>query len=97
MKINFIVAFATTILLYACSAKLNNSNNNINKLSTDKGGKPMLLGECSRISLLQPPFGEWFEKNYANYTVNDTISTMIKPLISKKTIVVVFGNLVWRQ
>jgi len=92
MKINFIVAFATTILLYACSAKLNNSNNNINKLSTDKGGKPMLLGECSRISLLQPPFGEWFEKNYANYTVNDTISTMIKPLISKKTIVLYLGT-----
>ncbi len=92
MKINFIVAFATTILLYACSAKLNSSNNNINKLSTDKGGKPMLLGECSRASLLQAPFGDWFEKNYENYTVNDTIASLIKPLISKKSIVIYLGT-----
>jgi len=84
MKINFIVAFATTILLYACSAKLNSSNNNINKLSTDKGGKPMLLGECSRASLLQAPFGDWFEKNYENYTVNDTIASLIKPLMETR-------------
>ena len=92
MKIHVFVAFAATILLYACSAKLNKSSNGTGYLSTDKSGKPMLLGECSRTTLLQAPFSEWFEKNYNSYVVNDSISSQVKPMIEKMKVVVYLGT-----
>lgn len=92
MKIHVFVAFAATILLYACSAKLNRSSNGNGYISTDKSGKPMLLGECSRSALLQAPFSEWFVKNYNSYVVNDSISNQVKPMIEKKKVVVYLGT-----
>lgn len=92
MKLHAMVAFAATILLYACSATLNKSTNGTGYLSTDKSGKPMLLGECSRTALLQAPFNEWFEKNYISYVVNDSISSQVKPMIEKMKVVMYLGT-----
>ncbi len=92
MKIRLIVALATTIFLYACSAKLNNSSNANGYLSSDKYGKPMLIGECSRAELVKAPFSEWFVKNYNSYAVNDSISTQVKLMLEKKKVVVYLGT-----
>lgn len=92
MKLHAMVAFAATLLLYACSATLNKSTNGTGYLSTDKSGKPMLLGANNRASLLQAPFSEWFDKNYNSYVVNDSISNQVKPMIEKKKVVVYLGT-----
>lgn len=92
MKLHAIVAFAATILLYACSATLNKSTNGTGYLSTDKSGKPMLLGANNRASLLQAPFSEWFEKNYNSYAVNDTLCTEIRPMMANKKMVIYLGT-----
>ena len=92
MKLHAMVAFAATILLYACSATLNKSTNGTGYLSTDKSGKPMLLGANNRASLLQAPFSEWFEKNYNSYAVNDTLCTEIRPMMANKKMVMYLGT-----
>ena len=92
MKLHAMVAFAATILLYACSATLNKSTNGTGYLSTDKSGKPMLLGANNRASLLQAPFSEWFEKNYNSYAVNDTLCKEIRPMMANKKMVIYLGT-----
>lgn len=84
------VAVATIIiLLSSCSSKMNAHKNNISK---DNSGKPMLLGTVSRSALEKKPFNEWFDKNYADYKVNDSIANLVNPLLQNKTIVLFMGT-----
>jgi len=89
MKKMIAVAIAATALLYACSAKLSPTNNNI---SVDKSGKPMLVGTCWQTDLERAPFGEWFNKNYADYKVNDTVTKAIRPLVKNKNFLLFMGT-----
>lgn len=89
MKKIITVAIATIILLYACSPKITGTKN---KLSVDKGGKPMLIGTCTQSALKKDPFKEWFNKNYTGYNVNDTVTSTIKPLIGGKTFLLFMGT-----
>ena len=89
MKKIIAVAMATIVLLYACSPKISGTNN---KLSVDSGGKPMLIGTCSQSALQKAPFSEWFDKNYSDYKVNDTVTEKIKPLINGKSFLLFMGT-----
>lgn len=89
MKKMIAVAIAATALLYACSAKLSPTNNNI---AVDKSGKPMLVGTCRQTDLERAPFGEWFNKNYADYKVNDTVTKAIRPLVKNKNFLLFMGT-----
>lgn len=80
---------ATIVLLYACAPKISGTNN---KLPVDSGGKPMLIGTCTQSALQKAPFNEWFDKNYSDYKVNDTISEKIKPLATGKTFLLFMGT-----
>jgi len=93
MKKIMLVAMATTVLLYACSPKINDSKNeSLNTISIDNNGKPMLIGSCSKSALKKAPFNEWFNKNYEAYKVNDTITSLIKPLAVEKTFQLFLGT-----
>lgn len=80
---------ATMVLLYACSPKISGTNN---KLSVDSGGKPMLIGTCTKSALQKEPFSEWFDKNYSDYKVNDTVTKKIKPLTTGKSFLLFMGT-----
>ena len=93
MKKNIAVAMVTIVLLYACSPKIQGTDNgSINKLSVDNGGKPMLIGTCTQSALKKDPFKKWFNKNYAGYKVNDTVATTIKTLIEGKSFLLFMGT-----
>ena len=89
MKRIIAVAMVTIVLLYACSPKIAGTKN---KLSVDSNGKTMLIGTCTRFALQQSPFNEWFDKNYADYKVNDTIVPAIKPLAEGKIFLLFMGT-----
>jgi thiol-disulfide isomerase/thioredoxin len=42
----------------------------LNYQDTAQDGTPMLLGQSNREGLLQAPFSEWFNAEYASYQVN---------------------------
>jgi hypothetical protein len=44
----------------------------------------ILLGKSSRERLAQPPFNDWYNKNYAAYTVDSTTANQTKPLLRNK-------------
>ncbi len=84
------VAMATIIiLLNACSPQMNASKNQVTK---DSNGKPMLLGSVNRSALEKKPFNEWFDKNYEDYKTNDSLISLISPLLTGKEIVLYMGT-----
>jgi tetratricopeptide (TPR) repeat protein len=93
MKNIQLVAIATLVILYACSPKMQNAQSkSFNTLSTDNNDKPMLLGECNKTALEQTPFSEWFNKNYTDYKINDTVLPAIKPLTAEKKFLIFMGT-----
>lgn len=64
----------------------------VNQLSKDKRGNDMLIGQCTRAALVQPPFEEWFQANYDSYTVDSFTCTFISPLLKDKTITIFLGT-----
>jgi thiol-disulfide isomerase/thioredoxin len=63
-----------------------------NQKTKDSKGTEMLLGHCSRSCLRESPYKEWFEKNYADYTVDAATAGQLKTLLGGKTIVVFMGT-----
>ena len=89
MKKIIAVAMAAIVLLYACTPRIADTKN---KLSVDNGGKPMLIGTCTKSALKQTPFSEWFNKNYTGYKVNDTVIAAIRPLMKGKSFLLFMGT-----
>jgi len=93
MKKNIIYAIAASILLSACGTMRVAVDTPVaNQKTKDTRGNDMLLGHCSRSCLHESPYKEWFEKNYADYTVDAATTDQLKPLLQNKTIVVFMGT-----
>ena len=58
----------------------------------DASGNDMLLGNCSRQSLLQAPFVQWFQNNYDNYTVDSATCRFIAPLLKDNKVTIFLGT-----
>ena len=77
MKFIYLAVLAI-LLSYACNRKLGNANGakktngaNAGKAAyLDTRGNPMLLGTHSMEDLRQAPYSDWFNKNYADYSVD---------------------------
>ncbi len=89
MKKIITVTLVTIVLLNACAPKISGTKN---KISVDNGGKPMLIGACTKSALQQAPFDVWYNKNYSDYNVNDTITEYIKPLVAGKSFLLFLGT-----
>lgn len=77
----------------SCSVTKNSSSPGlINHLSKDARGNDMLLGKCSRSSLLQSPFDDWFKPNYDSYVVDSFTCNFIRPLLAGKSITIFMGT-----
>jgi len=105
MKFIYLAVLAST-LLYACHRKLSankaNGANEANRLSRtdntanttylDTRGNPMLLGTHPAEDLEQPPYGDWFNKNYADYTIDSATASQLNPLLKDKTFELFLGT-----
>ena len=58
----------------------------------DASGNDMLLGNCSRQSLLESPFAQWFQPNYDNYIVDSATCRFVEPLLRNKRITIFLGT-----
>jgi len=92
MKNNFIYIGIIFSLLAGCALQQAPITSLANQNATDAKGAPMLLGHCSRYCLYQPPYKEWFEKNYGDYAVDSVLADKLKGLLPGKTIVVFMGT-----
>jgi len=62
------------------------------KTTADHGGVAMLLGVHPKRSLEQAPDSEWFNKNYAAYTVDSSIANQLTPLLGDKRFEIFMGT-----
>jgi tetratricopeptide (TPR) repeat protein len=72
--------------LMACSPKINLPTSTIiNQECFDRNGLPMLIGLCSKSSLMREPYRIWYEPNYNAYTPDSLILKKVKPNIENDT------------
>ena len=93
MKFIYLAVLAST-LLYACHRKINAAASPVYNTSTylDTRGNPMLLGTHPAEDLQQPPYGDWFNKNYADYTLDTATASQLGPLLKGKTFELFLGT-----
>ena len=58
----------------------------------DTRGNPMLLGIHPAEDLERAPYGDWFNKNYADYTVDSATAGALRPLLKGKTFELYMGT-----
>ena len=63
-----------------------------NKLTTDKKGNELLLGEISKSDLTKNTFNTWFSKNYDDYLVNKNITKQLKDSLNQYEIKAFLGT-----
>ena len=63
-----------------------------NKLTTDKKGNELLLGEITKSDLTKNSFNTWFSKNYNDYLVNKSITKQLKDSLNQYEIKVFLGT-----
>lgn len=64
----------------------------VNSEYKDANDNLNLLGKTSRQRLAQAPFDTWFNKNYAEYTIDTTTADQLKPLLKNKRFVIFMGT-----
>ena len=93
MKRNFIYISLMYSLLASCGTVQQAVNTSLaNQRTKDAKGADILLGHCSRYCLHQPPYKEWFEKNYTDYSVDSITADKLKTSFTGKTVVVFMGT-----
>ena len=75
----------------SCHSKLM-PQQSLNREITDSKGNKILLGRCSRERLQQEPYGNWFNKNYADYKMDTATCGMLKPNLAGKEFVIFMGT-----
>lgn len=58
----------------------------------DTRGNPMLLGIHPAEDLEKPPYGDWFNKNYADYKMDSATAGLLRPLVKGKTFELFMGT-----
>lgn len=101
MKFIYLAVLAI-VFSYACHRKISAAaDNSINNTSLnnpgrtaylDTRGNPMLLGAHPAEDLEQPPYGDWFNRNYADYTIDSATTILLRPLVKDKTFELFMGT-----
>jgi thiol-disulfide isomerase/thioredoxin len=91
MKLICIAAMA--LLLCSCHRKIISETATFNRqLYTDAGGRPMLLGIHKKEDLQQPPYKDWFDKNYAEYKMDSATARQLNPFVKNKQFEIFMGT-----
>ncbi|MBX2927311.1 MAG: thioredoxin family protein [Saprospiraceae bacterium] len=64
----------------------------LNHQDTAQDGTPMLLGRIDRKGLLQAPFSEWFNAEYASYQVNTAAAAPLQGKFTELDIEIFMGT-----
>lgn len=92
MKISVIILAIAGIMLSCNSVKNINETTQLNRREKDSRGNEMLLGKCNRTALHEKPFSDWFEKNYRDYSPEQSAIPLLKELLKNKTIMLFLGT-----
>jgi thiol-disulfide isomerase/thioredoxin len=92
MKSIFHVMVFAIIITSCASLRSPVNTPELNKRVKDERVTEMLLGHCSRTSLMESPYKEWFKKNYSDYSVDSSSSNELSKLLHDKSIVVFMGT-----
>ena len=85
-------AVMAIMLSCACHRKLVNATNTSTTTYLDTRGNPMLLGTHPITDLQQAPYSAWFDKNYADYTIDSATAGQLAPLLKDKTFELFMGT-----
>ena len=92
-SIHITVITGFIFVITACTPKMaNQPAQRVNMEATDKRGNLILLGKTTRERLAQPPFNDWFNNNYAGYTIDSNTANQIKPLLKNKQFLLFMGT-----
>jgi len=58
----------------------------------DHNGNPQLLGKATRAGLQQPPYGDWFNRNYDAYAVDTATAQQLRTTLSGKRLLIFLGT-----
>lgn len=83
----------SAIMVSSCASVKSPVNTpEINTRVKDDRVAEMLLGHCSRTSLMEAPYKEWFAKNYSEYAVDSASANELSKMLHDKTFVVFMGT-----
>ena len=93
MRNTLYISLAALFILSSCGVAENLISTPVqNTIVKNENGTEVLLGHCSRSCLRQKPFGEWFDKNYDEYKVDETQIPELKKLLRNKNIAIFMGT-----
>lgn len=81
-----------SILLLLCFFYTGTLMAQMNQKKIAPSGQEILVGKCTRSALLVGQYANWFVPNYANYTVDSSTCTFIRPLLAHKTFTIFMGT-----
>lgn len=92
MKRIHILTLSLLIVITSCHHGIAPTTSSETHEYTDARGNVNLLGNSNRERLQQAPFGEWFNKNYADYQVDSNTAAQLKPLLKGKQFTIFMGT-----
>ena len=87
------VIIISIFVITACTPKMaSQAPLQVNIEATDKRGNLILLGKSTRERLAQPPFNDWYNKNYTGYTIDSNTANQLIPLLKNKQFLLFMGT-----
>jgi thiol-disulfide isomerase/thioredoxin len=87
------VIIISIFVITACTPKMaSQAPQQVNIEATDKRGNLILLGKSTRERLAQPPFNDWYNKNYAGYAIDSNTANQLIPLLKNKQFLLFMGT-----
>ncbi|HTQ65624.1 MAG TPA: thioredoxin family protein [Puia sp.] len=84
--------FIICLSAFSCYHKLSSEDSALNRESIDIHGNQMLIGKCTRERLKEKPYGDWFNKNYADYKIDTVTAEKLKTYLSQKNFLIFMGT-----
>jgi len=92
-SVSYIALFIYIILGISCHHQLAPQRSVISNLEVnDQHGNPQLLGKTSRKRLEQPPYRDWFMKNYDAYQIDSIPAAKLRAGLAGKHMIVFLGT-----
>jgi thiol-disulfide isomerase/thioredoxin len=90
---SYIALFSYAILVISCHHRFAPQGPaSVNLEIKDQNGNPQLSGKASRERLQQPPYGDWFNKNYDAYPIDSATARQLRAGLAGKHLIVFMGT-----
>jgi hypothetical protein len=92
-SISYIALFAYTLICLSCHHQLAPTAAVTSATEvTDLHGNPQLLGKVTLERLKQPPYGDWFNKNYDSYPVDSFTAGQLRTGLAGRRFIIFLGT-----